>query len=70
MWICLNDAFVSAVQDRNDPSRLIVRGRKKGHLQSLFSGREILLTREADYAAQVSVTPLSNGACAFSKPAQ
>lgn len=36
MWICLNDAFVSAVQDRNNPNRLCVRARKREHLERLF----------------------------------
>ena len=56
MWVCFSDAFVSAVQDRKDRNRLIVRRRKEGHLHTLFPSREILLTPEADYAARVFPT--------------
>jgi hypothetical protein len=36
VWIAMTDSFVSAVQDRNDPSRLVVRARKAEHLERLF----------------------------------
>ena len=32
MWIYLNDAFLSIVADRDDPSRLLVRGRFAGDI--------------------------------------
>ena len=56
MWICFDDAFVSAVQDRADLNRLVVRGRRKEHLQALFPNQEIILTPDADYVARVFVT--------------
>lgn len=56
MWICFNDAFISAVQDRRRPERLVVRARKTKHLASLFPGKRIVSTPDADYAFRVSVT--------------
>ena len=55
MWIAMTDTFVSAVQDRNDPSRLVVRARKAEHLERLFPDREVTITPEADYVARVLV---------------
>ena len=40
MWICFNDGFVSAVQDRGDARRLVVRARRKEHLEVLFPASE------------------------------
>ncbi|WP_114944804.1 hypothetical protein [Microvirga calopogonii] len=56
MWICYNDAFVSAVQHRDDPSRLCVRARKKEHLQRLFPAAEIMEIPSRDYACRVLVS--------------
>jgi hypothetical protein len=56
MWICLNDAFLSAVQDRDNVDRLCVRARKYSHLQHLFPETEIVVTPHADYACRVFVT--------------
>ncbi|MCO6048221.1 hypothetical protein NGM99_00260 [Mesorhizobium sp. RP14(2022)] len=55
MWICLNDSFVSAVQDINRPSRLMVRSRRRNHLERLFPDHEILTTIRSDYAHRVFV---------------
>lgn len=55
MWICFNDGFVSAVADRRRPGRLLVRARKREHLQKLFPWRRIKATPKADYAYRVSV---------------
>jgi hypothetical protein len=56
MWICLNDAFVSAVQDRNRPDYLVVRARKRQHLKLLFPDVEVIDTPDADYACRVFVS--------------
>jgi hypothetical protein len=55
MWICLNYAFVSAVQDRNSPDWLCIRARKRAHLESLFPGQEIVSTPKGDYSFRVFV---------------
>jgi hypothetical protein len=56
MWICMENCFVSAVQDRNDPNGLVVRARSEEHLTRLFPTKAIAITPEADYAARVFVT--------------
>ena len=53
MWICMDDCFVSAVQDRDDPNGLVVRARKQEHLTPLLPSKAIAITPEADYAARV-----------------
>ena len=49
MWICLNNAFISAVQHRNEPDNLMVRARRKEHLAAALPGYEIEETPRADY---------------------
>ena len=53
MWIAMSDAFISAVEDRNDPTRLVVRARNPEHLKRLFPTAEVVITPNADYAARV-----------------
>lgn len=55
MWIAFNDSFVSAVEDRNDSARLLVRARNPDHLKRLFPNHEVIVTPSADYIARVSV---------------
>lgn len=56
MWIAMNDAFVSAVEDRNDPTRLVVRARNPEHLRRLFPSHDVVTTPSADYIARVFVS--------------
>lgn len=35
MWIFMSDAFLSVVQDENDPDYLIVRARQREHLNNI-----------------------------------
>lgn len=32
MWLCFNDGFISVVSDKNDPTKLVVRARRKQDL--------------------------------------
>lgn len=56
MWLCYNDAFVSAVQDPADPDRLCVRARNPAHLNKLFPTHPVIETPKAEYACRVFVT--------------
>jgi hypothetical protein len=56
MWICLNDAFVSAVADHKNPRMLKVRARKRQHLEKLFPGVKIQGSARTDYGWRVLVT--------------
>jgi hypothetical protein len=55
MWICFNDAFISAVESETDPNILKVRARKREHLETLFPGAKIHTTAKTDYAHRVFV---------------
>lgn len=56
MWICLNDAFISVVQDRKVGGQLVVRARSVDHLKALFPDRRIYTSRKSDYVARCYVT--------------
>lgn len=56
MWICLNDAFLSAVQHARKPSMLVVRARNPEHLEMLFPKSKVSVTEGSDYAARVVVS--------------
>jgi hypothetical protein len=56
MWICLNDAFVSAVADPTMPGMLKVRARKREHLAKLFPANKIHGSSRTDYGWRVIVT--------------
>ncbi len=49
MWICLNDAFLSIVKNRNDDETLLVRARSQEHLDNVFPDCESWCDEKADY---------------------
>jgi len=49
MWLCLSGSFLSVVADRNDPHRLLVRARVKGHIETVFPNADVFTDRGADY---------------------
>jgi chorismate mutase len=49
MWIVKNDSFLSIVEDRNDETRLLVRGRIKGDIEAVFPAAKVETTPSADY---------------------
>ena len=57
MWIFLNDAFLSAVEHRNDPNLLLVRARVSGDLQRVFPdlAKNVQKTTKADYRFRLAV---------------
>jgi hypothetical protein len=56
MWLCLNNALLSAVADRDDPSRLMVRARRREHLEEVFgSDAEIIENAGSDYKYRVFI---------------
>lgn len=48
MWIMLNDAMFSIVADKTDDTKLVVRSRIEGSVESVFGVDEICTTN-ADY---------------------
>jgi hypothetical protein len=49
MWIFLNNAFVSIVNDKDNPDNLIVRARHHGDIRRVFPRAKVVITPEADY---------------------
>lgn len=56
MWFCMSEGFVSAVEDFNDTSRLLVRARRKEHLEDNFLGYEVIELDDADYKYRISIS--------------
>ena len=56
MWICLNNGFVSAVEDFNDKTRLLIRARRKEHLTDNFHGFDVIELDDADYRYRISIS--------------
>ena len=55
MWICLNNAFISAVQDENDANMLKIRARNRAHLKALFPKAKIFESSDTDYRFRVFI---------------
>lgn len=55
MWICLNDAFVSVVRDRDVAGNLLVRARRAQDIPSLFPEAAVRVGAGSDYAYRASV---------------
>ena len=49
MWVMLNDAFLSIVENRNNKSELLVRARVKGDLERVFTNVDTFVDDAADY---------------------
>lgn len=56
MWFCFNNAFVSAVEHRDNPNLLMVRARRSKDLENLFPGKEIIVGGSTDYNYRVIVS--------------
>jgi hypothetical protein len=55
MWISFNDGFISAIQDHKDVDGLVVRARRKEHLENIFPGLEIFTGIGSDYEHRVFI---------------
>lgn len=49
MWVFFNDAYLSIVAHHDRPDTLLVRGRIKGDIESVFPNAETSETPERDY---------------------
>ncbi len=59
MWIFLNDAFFSIVEDRTDPAKLLVRARFRGDIERVFPDATVAETAEADYRFRAPMSRMS-----------
>lgn len=59
MWICMNDSFISAVQDSANKDMLYVRSRKREHLVILLKKTgvtaDIVYTKTRDYQFRIHI---------------
>ena len=55
MWLCLNKCFISVVQNRDDPSILLVRARVAGHIERLFPEAKVFTDPKADYLYRANI---------------
>lgn len=49
MWVFLNDAMFSFVQDRKDKKKLVCRARVRGDIEKVFPGADVKETIDSDY---------------------
>ena len=56
MWVCFNDGFCSAVQDRNNPDGLVVRARRRKDILNIFPDKKIVEGGSTDYNYRVYCT--------------
>ena len=49
MWLCLNNAFLSVVAHYDDPEKLLVRARVKGHIEAVFPHAKLYQREGSDY---------------------
>ena len=49
MWVFFNDAYLSIIAHPDRPDTLLVRGRFKGDIETVFPGIETSETPERDY---------------------
>jgi hypothetical protein len=55
MWLFATKGFVSIVENENDPSLLLVRGRFRGDIDKLFPGHKVTETPNKDYRFRTTV---------------
>jgi hypothetical protein len=49
MWVCLNKAFLSIVQDKENPEMLVVRARRPDDISNVFPNVEVVVIPNRDY---------------------
>lgn len=56
MWIYLNNAFLSIVQNDDTPDALLVRARRSGDIESVFPDARVIETPDSDYAFRSNIS--------------
>ena len=56
MWIGHSDGWLSIISHRDKPNHLLVRGRKREHLEIMFPSAEVYVDEHADYPYRADVT--------------
>ena len=62
MWVIMNKAYFSIVENKNNQDELLVRARVAGDIERIFPDAEVLKNTGADYLYRASVpkTVVSN----------
>ena len=55
MWLNLNDGFLSIVAHLRKPDHLLVRARKREHIESVFPNATVYVLPDADYPYRADV---------------
>lgn len=55
MWIFTTKGFLSAVQHRDHPSIILIRARRKSHLQHHFPLAEKIYMDDSDYPWRIQI---------------
>ena len=56
MWFCFNNGFVSAVENRDDKDGLVVRARRREHLEDNFPDNKIVVGGSTDYNYRIFIS--------------
>jgi hypothetical protein len=56
MWIFQNNSFLSVVEHKDDPARVLVRSRIQGDIERAIPGVTVHEDRQADYRYRTFVT--------------
>jgi hypothetical protein len=55
MWVFLSGAFLSIVQDKQKPERLLVRARRADDIERVFNTKRVRETPAGDYRFRASI---------------
>jgi hypothetical protein len=55
MWIALSDSFLSIVAHYDDPTKLLVRARVKGHIEAVFPKAKVYQREGSDYLYRADI---------------
>lgn len=67
MWLFCKSGFFSAVQNRDDPERVLLRSRFEGDIERLFPSANVIHTPEADYPYRAFVSRMDWAAAVLSQ---
>lgn len=54
-WLCLNNSFLSIVAHYDDPTKLLVRARVKGHIEAVFPNAKLYRRENSDYLYRADI---------------
>jgi hypothetical protein len=55
IWLCLSNSFLSIVAHYDDPNKLLVRARVKGHIEAVFPDAKVYQRKGSDYLYRADI---------------